>query len=232
MFFQWIVGHVLRLRALLPHGPRGDQALIEGIGDHLHATFGVPPLVYHELVSSKVHIDIHLVPPGKEREFHTLVTTGMAEKAMPVPEEVPQAARFVELVMMLPPEWQLEHRDFENERWYWPVRHMKMLARAPHEWITWFGPGHTIQFDEDMRPFAAGTSLCAYLLAPEPLGEGFSPVVLPDGREVTLLMAVPIYAEELAYAREHGSEALAQRFEEHDIGIVVDPQRVNVCKPE
>lgn len=85
----------------------------------------------------------------------------MSEKPMQIPGDAPHAARHVELLMLLPPDWRLEKRDFADECWYWPVRHLKILARAPHEWDTWFGPGHTMQIDADLKPFAANTQFCA-----------------------------------------------------------------------
>lgn len=230
MFVQWLLSRMLEMFRRARRGPRGDRALIRAITRHLNSNFHVEPAVFHEIISARVHIDVYAVPPGEDRPYYTLVTSGMSQRPMPVPPEAPHAARYVELVMMLPPDWHMEHRAFEDERWYWPLRHLKMLARAPHEWATWFGPGHTMQFDADLKPFAANTSFCAYLLAPEPFGEGFSPLRVDAKREVTFLMAVPIYAEELEFARAHGASALARRFEENDIDLVVDPNRVNVCK--
>jgi hypothetical protein len=49
--------------------------------------------VYHELISDLVHIDIHHVAPDDERPFHTLVTSGMSDLPMTVPEGV-EALRF------------------------------------------------------------------------------------------------------------------------------------------
>jgi len=231
MILQWGVRRLIR--ALFPKAkgaPHGDPALIEGMGDHLAACFGTEPVVFHEVVSSHVHIDIYVVPPGNDRPFFTLVSCGMSERAMDLPADVTTAPRHVELVMLLPPDWHLEQGDFSEERWYWPVRHIKMLARAPHAWNTWFGLGHTVQFDDALTPFTDEARFCAYMFAPEPFGEGFSPLCLGDGREISFLMAVPIFAEELAHARDHGTESLAQRFDEADVDLVIDPHRGNVCQ--
>lgn len=229
MFVQWLLGRVLWLTRRIRRGPPGDATLIEGIAGHLSSQFGAETMVYHEIVSEIVHIDVHVVPPGPDRPYFTLVTSGMGARPMPVPQDLAEVPRHVELVMLLPPEWRMQREDFKEDRWYWPVQHLKMLARAPHRWGTWFGVGHTMQIHEDLKTFAGNTALCAYMLAPEPFGDGFSPLALPDGRAVTFLMAVPLYAEELQFAREHGTEALIERFEAADVDRVVNPARPNLC---
>lgn len=230
MFVQWIVARLLRLVRRAPAGPLGDDVLIEAISDHIDQFFGVEAMVFHEIVSEAVHIDVHVVPPGPERPYLTLVTSGMGERAMDVPASLPEAPRHVELVMLLPPDWRMETENLKDARWFWPLQHIKMLARAPHTWATWFGQGHTMQVHDDLRPFAENTAFCAYMLAPDPFDEGFSPLPLPDGREITFLMAVPLYAEELAYARAHGTASLVDRFCDADVDMVINPARPNLCK--
>lgn len=231
MFLQWGVRRMLR--ALFPRAkgkPHGDPVLIDGVGDHLETYFGTSPIVFHEVVSEHVHIDIYVVPPGEDRPFFTLVSCGMSERAMNVPESLPDMPRYLELVMLLPPDWHLEQSDFKEERWYWPVRHMKMLARSPHAWNTWYGLGHTVQFDEKLTPFSDEARFCAYMFAPDPFEEQFSTLTLSDGRAIQFLMAAPIFAEELAFARENGAQSLARRFDEADVDFVINPRRGNVCQ--
>jgi hypothetical protein len=232
MLIHWFMARIVWLIRRIRRGPGGDNVLIAGVSEHLEAYFDTKVEVFHEQVSYTVHLDVHVVPPGPGRAHFTLVTSGMAARAMEVPSNLAEVPRHVEMVMLLPPDWRMEKSDFREERWFWPVQHIMMLARAPHEWSTWFGVGHTMQMHEDLKPFAGNTALCAYMLAPEPFGDGFSPLVLPDGREITFLMAVPLYAEELAFARAHGTQALIERFEAADVDRVVDPLRRNLCGKE
>ena len=44
-------------------------------------------VVFHEIVSDVVHIDLLHVPPRRERPFHTLVTCGMSVRPMNVPQD-------------------------------------------------------------------------------------------------------------------------------------------------
>ena len=50
--------------------PHGEEC-IEEISNHITAHIGEIDMVYHEVISDTVHIDIHHVKPTLERPFHT-----------------------------------------------------------------------------------------------------------------------------------------------------------------
>ena len=54
----------------------------------------------------------------------------------------------------LPGDWRLTADDFKDERWYWPVRQLKYLARLPHKHATWLGFGHTIPNGDSAEVYA------------------------------------------------------------------------------
>src|SRR5687767_15165770 len=56
----------------------GDSENIQRISEHIEQHCGEVESVLHELVSDLVHIDIHYVKPTPERNYHTLVTSGMS----------------------------------------------------------------------------------------------------------------------------------------------------------
>ena len=108
----------------------GDPELVEAVSDHLERSFGAEPTVFHEVVSDLVHVDVHLVPPDGDRAWTTLVTSGLAERPMTVPEGL-EEHRFAELVLACPRaglSMEASSRTSEN---YWPIRLLKMLARSP-----------------------------------------------------------------------------------------------------
>ena len=49
----------------------------------------------------------------------------------------------------------------KDERWYWPIRLLKSLARLPINCDSWLGHGHTV---ENREPFAENTKLCTATL--------------------------------------------------------------------
>jgi hypothetical protein len=209
----------------------GDGALIEAVDDHLDRLFGSEDRsVFHEIVSTTVHVDVHFVPPSDDRPFIRLVTSGMAQAPMTVPDEWDEAERHAELTIALPPDWQLSQEAFEDERWYWPVRLLKMLARVPHEYDTFLWHGHTIPNGDPPEPYAPGTELCCALVIP-PLEapEGFDVLEVPDGRRVRVLGVLPIYEDEMSLKLKRGADDLYALLYEHGIADVVDPQRPSVA---
>ena len=198
------------------------QALIE-------TYFGPVDQIYHELVSPDIHVDICLVQPAQEGDPVTLVTMGMGAHRMSVPEELAdEQLERAELAIVLPPEWKLDMESFEDERWYWPLRLLKTLARLPIECDTWLGWGHTVDHEE---PFAANTQLSgAILISPQQAEADSERCLLPGGETVNFYQVMPVYADEIEYKQEHGAVALLDLLAE--IGFLADPYRPDVIPME
>src|SRR4051794_16721558 len=84
----------------------GDAHNIERISEHIEKHLGPMAGVYHKIVSDLVHLDVHVVNPTPERDRYTLVTSGMSDAPMSVPEGL-EPLRFAELMIQLPPDWPL-----------------------------------------------------------------------------------------------------------------------------
>jgi hypothetical protein len=211
-------------------GTGGDEALIEGVGDHLTRWFGEDDdsWVFHEIVSDLVHVDVHFVSPTDERPWYTLVTSGMAERPMTVPAGL-EDARHAELVLALPRGWPLGGEAFEEERHYWPVRLLKTLARLPHEYDTFLWLGHTVPNGDPPEPYADGTELCgAILLPPLRTPDGFDELRLADGRAVRFLGVYPLHADEMDLKLQRGPDKLADLLEPAGVTELLDPARPSV----
>ena len=185
---------------------------MSAIEQHIKNTFGEFENVFHELVSPDIHVDICVVPPSEERDYYTLVTMGMGAHRMNVPEELAEyKLERAELAIALPGNWKLKHEDLKNERWYWPIRLLKTLARLPIASDTWLGFGHTMDNEED---FAKGTKLCAAILTgPQDTEDGSEVCILPGGEEVNFYQVIPLYREELEYKMEHDADALLDKMD-------------------
>ena len=70
--------------------PHGEES-IEEISAHIETHIGKVSIVLHEMLSDTVHIDVHHVKPTRERPYHTLITSGMSDLAMNVPDEIKSA---------------------------------------------------------------------------------------------------------------------------------------------
>lgn len=206
----------------------GDPEHIEAISAHIERHVGPIGMVWHESVSTTIHVDIHHVLPGSGRDYHTLVTSGMSELPMHVPEGLEEFA-YAELVVLLPRSWPLTREAFQDERHYWPIRTMKILARFPHEYSTWLGTEHTLPNGNPPEPYAEGTELCCTVLtAPVSLPEEFFTLELED-RRIHFLTVVPLHADEMELKLNQGADALYERLEEHGISDVIDARRKSAC---
>ena len=185
---------------------------MEAVEGHIQQYFGKFENVFHEIVSPDIHVDICMVPPTEERDYYTLVTMGMGAHRMNVPEELAEyKLERAELAIALPGNWKLKHEDLKNERWYWPIRLLKTLARLPIASDTWLGFGHTMDNEDD---FAKDTKLCAAILTgPQGTQDGSEVCILPSGEEVNFYQVIPLYREELEYKMEHDADALLDKMD-------------------
>ena len=198
---------------------------MSAIEQHIKNTFGEFENVFHELVSPDIHVDICVVPPSDERDYYTLVTMGMGAHQMNVPEELAEyKLERAELAIALPPDWKLDEESLKDERWYWPIGLLKVLARLPISNDTWLGFGHTM---DKQSPFAEDTELCAALLVgpQDVVWNGGEVCTLPSGEEVNFYQVIPLYRNEMEYKMEHDADALLKKMA--GISFVVNPTRQN-----
>lgn len=210
--------------------PPAQTIGMEEVVGHMTRHFSTPASVYHEIVSDLVHIDVHVIPPGNGRDYWTLFTTGMSDLPMAVPAGMDEF-RFAELVLFLPEWWKFEGLSMvpppqDLERWYWPLRWLKRLARLPHEHVSWLGLGHTVPNGDPPKPFFSDTQLCCWLLLPPVgMGEVVGEVAMKDGRTVHLYVLYGITQDELNLKLEQGTEALLDPFDRAGMSAVLDPSR-------
>ncbi|MGE0706538.1 MAG: suppressor of fused domain protein [Planctomycetota bacterium] len=218
-------------RTVPEHEAHGDAEHIDRISAHIEQHLGKVDLVFHELVSDLVHIDVHLVRASDERPFHTLVTSGMSE--VPMHGRGPEGAfkAWAELCVSLPSEWPLEQEAFRDEAVFWPLRWLKRLARFPHEYDTWLGWGHTLPNGDPPEPLGPGTDFVGWLVLP-PLDAPaeFLSLDIGHGRQVDFFAIYPLYAEEMELKLERGTDALLDLFAQHDVSDVIQVGRPNVAR--
>lgn len=195
----------------------------DALNAHLEKFFGHSDHVFHEIVSPDIHVDIYIIEPTAERNYYTLVTLGMGAHWMNVPYELAEyKLERAELLIYLPADWDIQGDD---EKYYWPLRWLKILARLPLEQDTWLGWGHTVP---NGGPFAENTLLSGVLLInPEDVEDGAAVCQLPSGEEVNFYQVIPLYEEEMNFKIAKGAEALLGKM--GGVNAVVDINRANVC---
>ncbi len=206
----------------------GNDDTISGVTAHLTAHVGEPAWVFHELLSDKVHLDVHVVEPSEKFPFFTLGTSGMSDLPMTLPKGV-DAPEYAELVVCLPPTWDVRTEAFGDEAVYWPVRWLKKLARLPHDYQTWFGSGHTVPNGDPAEPFADATELCCWVVLPSAaFGEAFHTATFADGREVAFYVLIPLHKAEMDFKLKKGMSGLLPLFPD-GLPEVIDVTRPNRC---
>lgn len=198
-----------------------EQArIVEHVTRHLAA----PAFVIHEIESEIVHVDVNVVPPGPERDFWFLFTTGMSARPMTIPPDT-GCSRFAEVSILLPADWKLDQASWRNDsRWFWPIRELMDTARLPHRHRTWLGCGHTIA-SANVPAYDASTELGGLLVMhARSVPEELASIQRPNS-QIDLLTLWPLYPDELGYRAEHGVGALVDLLDEAGVSDIIDPQR-------
>ena len=198
---------------------------MEIVENHIEKYYGKFDKVFHEIYSPDIHVDICVIPPTKKRNYYTLATMGMGAHRMNVPKElVEYGLERAEVLIALPPDWKVYEED---ERWYWPIRLLKSIARLPVEENTWLAWGHTVDNGE---AYSDDTALCgAVLIDPEIGREGCGVLTLPNGEDVNFYQLIPLYREEMEYKIANGTDSLLDIMTD-TVSYVVQTDRVNAAE--
>jgi hypothetical protein len=201
----------------------GDERLVNAVSDHVERHFGEVDRVLHEIASTYVRVDLHVVMPTKDRPVTTVVTSGMSERPMP-------GGVYAELMLVLPPTWPTYGDPaFETDEGYWPYRLLKTLARLPHEFQTRLWLGDTVPNGHPATPYARNTELRCALIAPMVMREHDGAEVFEyDGREIHLFSVWPLHADEMRVKLDQGLDQLHDLLDEARIIELLDADRPSV----
>jgi hypothetical protein len=219
---------------------------LKQIENHIERHIGPAPMVFHELVSTNAHIDLHVVPPRDTplteecpmgTNHYTVITSGLSSKPMNVPEGA-QELRYAELMIALPPDWPglkpdgtFDQKAMKDEGNWWPFRFLKMIARMPHEYDTFIAPGHTIPNGDPAEPFAPNTRFCCMMVGPAVLvPENGRELRINDDITINFYALHPLYKEEMDLKLNKGAQALFDRLAEAELSELIDINRKNTCK--
>lgn len=216
-------------RTPIAYGTYGEE-----ISNYFEALFpDREEIVFHELVSDLVHIDVYVRKPNEKQNFYVIYTTGMSDMPMTLPEGYTdrEDLKYSELYMFLPQSWScgesgkplsdLEAKDS------WIIQYIKFLARFPHEYDTWLGYGHTIPNGPSYAPLCEGTRMGGVVLSQG--GGNMECVNTADGRKINLLLVIPAYQEEIEYKLKYGMSALDEVFRKNELSMILDITRPNYC---
>lgn len=215
-----------------------DEALAAERRAHLERFLGPDPFVLAERVSVGIHLDVDVFVPTPQAPHLTLVTSGMSDLPMTVPEGLADAR--MELLLALPADWPGLATDgpagtgpggaFEDERHYWPIRLLKDLARLPHDHATFLGWGHSVPHGDPATPYAPGVPFDGAVVSP-PLGYPSELMRCPTSVGTVSYMAVlPVTHEEMEFklTADGGADELLDRLSSAGVTSLVDVDRPSV----
>lgn len=212
--------------------PDMEDSSLEAISSHIERHIGKIDMVWHEIMSDLVHIDVHQVAPTKDRPFWTLITSGMSDLPMTVPEGMADR-RFCEVMLCLPRDWKTSAEDFKDERYYWPLRWLKILARFPHEYKTWFGEGHSIPHGDPPSPIHDSVPFVGVMLSrPKTVSVDFWSLPVRADKTVQFYSVLPLHPAEIELKLQEGAAALEELLERRKVTEVVDLGRRAVTRWE
>ncbi|MFC4991556.1 suppressor of fused domain protein [Rubritalea tangerina] len=208
----------------------GYEQTIDRVSAHVEQHIGAVASVYHEIISDLVHLDVHIVAPTAERNFYTLVTSGMSDLPMKAPEGYEDLA-YSELMICLPADWKLGEDDLKDEGNYWPIRLLKQLARFPHEYQTWLWAMHTVPNGDPAEAYAPNTEFNGVMLMPPILAsEAFYEMELSSEKVVHFHALIPMYSDEMEQKLKMGAESLFDGFDKVGVSELLDVSRPSVVK--
>jgi len=189
------------------------EGYLEARERHYQRFFGpITQKILHSTDVKAVHIDIYQFEPTQDRQYWTLITSGMSdERQISLEDRAEHVSTRAEVLMYVS----------KPEDWMFSI--LKGLAEMPFEDGTFLHWWHTVP---NGMPMTATPSLLTsfFFLPPYFEREGFPELEL-DGDRVDFLWMIPITEAEREFAVQHGSEALEKKFEEVDLSPVVNESR-------
>lgn len=210
-----------------------EHQLRQSVPDHIGQFVDGEPLVYHELVSDHMHIDVFCWAPTAQRNMWTMATVGMAAHKMRT-SPGHEYYQHAELVITLPADWpsldkvQAMPRS-KAHQYFWPIRAMKEVARLPYLHDTWVGSGHTTQAGRGRRDTFRGSHFSGMLVAPIHSMPEQAMTLEVEGSDIHLYGLYPLYAEELQFVLDQPyrgkTHELYHRFISAGLHEGIFPQR-------
>jgi hypothetical protein len=180
--------------------------------------FGKAENVSHELAVMFPHIDVYIYPPRRSgRPFYTLVTGGMSDIPMQLPEDADRSYARREIILYC------EKPDDDL------IGLVRYFAHYPFDYATWLGDGHTVPNGSKYEPIFENSALCGALFIDTILvsDRNLGAKLAFQGEPVEFLWLVPITKAEMSLAEKKGTTALLDVFEARHHPLVLDKRRVS-----
>lgn len=156
-----------------------------------------------------------------------LVTNGLSEYLMPVPEKLAEN-EYNEIYFCLPSYWDV--KDSENPNMNWVFEWIQRIAKYVVEKKTWLGNGHTMPCGSEMKSLSP-TMLENHFFFSNPvlLENELLPIEIA-GKRIHFLAIIPIFGEEMDYKQGKGTFKFQQKLRTHGVTEKLDDYRGSTLK--
>jgi hypothetical protein len=194
------------------------KALESQIGEHRVHSFNS---------GSEDYIDLLLLDIETKVPIKILITDGLSEYKMPVPEKH-KGREYNEIYFALPSYWEIEEK--ENPLMRWPIDQIQKLAKHVVENETWYGPGHTFSNGNPPAPLSENMKQ-NHLVLTEPilLEDLFQPITLNE-KTIHFLAIVPLFEDEFDRKMSSGYFKFIRKFRAKNGNEVLDDFRTSIYK--
>lgn len=197
----------------------------EAINQHVAAHFGRIALVLPGKLSFRAGLSVLVVEPTAEHPYYTLITSGMSQRPMTVPED-DESSPYAELMLQLPADWPMTEAGLQDERNGWPVQALQRMARFPHGYGTWLGAFHSVPNGIPAEPYGPGVPFAGALISPMiNVPQDAQTIEVADGTSIALLALVPLYPGEVTLKLTKGTDALIGELDRGGVSELLDPAR-------
>ena len=212
------------------------------IQDHIIKHYGNISRTITVKECERLDLKLYVIEPTKEREFYTVITSGMGAYKMDLPDDFKDDnVDRIELLIYLSSNWNIDGAFKQssgsttgliidgsvtpllgniNAQWNYPIQILKNLAQAPVNNESYFVMGNIM---DDETPFSESThDSGGILMFPAYTTEEGQICTLPDGQKVGFLQIMPITSDEIERAANLNRNLIFHKLIFHNFIIYQD----------
>jgi hypothetical protein len=168
-----------------------------------------------------------LISPINRNGNKILLSTDLSDFKMNVHEKH-IGEEYNELYFYLPSYWNIA--DLGNPLMNWVFFWLQKLKNHVIEKNTWFGNGHTLAANKELKSLSETMLQNHFILAhPIELKQELFPISLTD-KKIHFLAVIPIFEDEMDYKQGKGTAKLFKKFEQAKVTEKLDDYRKTVLK--
>ena len=212
------------------------------IQDHIIKYYGNISRTVTVKECERLDLKLYVIEPTKERDFYTVVTSGMGAYKMDLPDDFKDDnVDRIELLIYLGSNWDIDSAFKSssgsttgliidgkvtplfsniNAQWNYPIQILKNLAQAPVNNESYFVMGNIM---DDETPFSESThDSGGILIFPAYTTEEGQVCELPDGQKVGFIQIMPISTNEIERAANLNRNLIFHKLIFHNFIIYQD----------